>query len=227
MKIYLDTANLNEIKSAIKLGVISGITTNPTLIAKEIKRMENLGQYITHGAVISDIISTVKNNDIVINVETLGSKTDDIVKEANDLSELSDKIVIKIPISQEGLKAINILRESQIATNSTLIFSPNQALLSANAGADYLSVFLGRIDDIGYNGIKVIKDIVDIFYYSTFNTNIIAASIRSPLHVTEVAKAGADICTIPYDILESMIKHPLTDIGIKKFNDDWEYTKNG
>lgn len=213
MQIYLDSGNIEEIEKAVDIG-ISGVTTNPTSLSKEIKRTGLDFEFI-----ISSIADMARGH---ASVETIKTDFNDIVRDAKNLSKLSDSIVVKIPLTYEGLKAIKILREEDIRTNATLIFSVNQALLAANAGADFVSIFLGRIEDTGYDGMNIIKDTVDIFDRYEFGTEIVAASIRSPLHVANAALAGANICTIPYNILEKMIEHPLTNIGIEKFMKDWK-----
>lgn len=216
MEIFLDSANLNEIKMANELGVISGITTNPTSMAKEIKET---------GMDFNNIIAGIA--DLVygpISVETMQTTIEAIVTDARNLSKISDKIVVKIPLTFEGLKAVRILNH-KIKTNLTLTFSANQTLLAAKAGADFVSIFIGRLDDIGEEGMQVVRDTVNMFNNYDIDTKIIAASIRSPLHVIEAAKAGSDVCTVSYNILEKMIRHPLTDIGIERFLKDWEMTK--
>lgn len=224
MQIYLDTADLNEIKKTMKLGTLTGVTTNPTLIAKEVKRLEILGQMITFESVVSDILDIFNGK---VNVEVISKDADGMIEEAMKLSELSKNIVIKIPITSEGLKAINALNMKEVKTNATLVFSVNQAILAAKAGADYVSIFVGRLDDIGHDGIQVVSDTIKIFNLYNIETQVIAASIRHPLHVIELAKTGAHIVTIPFNIIEKMFKHPLTDIGIERFLKDWEAIKNG
>lgn len=210
MKLFIDTANTEEIKLANELGVISGVTTNPSLIAKEGKDFKS---------VIDEITSII---DGPISAEVISLTADKMVEEAIPLSKISKNIVIKIPMCAEGLKAVKKLSEMGIKTNVTLIFSSGQALLAARAGATYVSPFLGRLDDIDCDGLSLISDIADIFSVQNIKTEIIAASIRNPFHVTESAKLGADIATVPYKIIMQLIKHPLTDIGIEKFLKDWE-----
>lgn len=210
MKLFIDTANTEEIKKANELGVICGVTTNPSLIAKEGRDFK---------AVIDEITTIV---DGPISAEVISLSADKMVEEAIPLSKINKNIVIKIPMCEEGLKAVKKLSEMGIHTNVTLIFSAAQALLAARAGATFVSPFLGRLDDIGYDGLLLISDIVDIFSIHSITTEIIAASIRSPLHVTEAAKLGAHIATVPYKVIVQMTKHPLTDAGIKKFTEDWE-----
>ncbi len=210
MKLFIDTANIDEIKEINKWGVICGVTTNPSLIAKEGRDFKE---------VLKEITSIV---DGPISAEVISLKWEGMVEEARALASIHPNIVIKIPMTRDGLKAVKILSKEGIKTNVTLIFSPNQALLAARAGANYVSPFIGRLDDIGNEGIYVVKDIVDIFTLHDINTNVIAASIRHPVHVIEAAKAGAHIATIPYNVFVQMLSHPLTDIGIDKFLKDWE-----
>lgn len=210
MKIFIDTANINEIKEANTWGIIDGVTTNPSLIAKEGRDLQE---------VINEICSIV---DGPISAEVISLECDKMVEEAMELVKLHKNIVIKIPMCIEGLKAVKILTEKGIKTNVTLIFSSQQALLSAKAGATYVSPFVGRLDDIGAIGVELISEIANIFEVHNMQTEIISASIRNPIHVSECAMAGSDIATIPFKVLEQMAKHPLTDIGIAKFLSDYE-----
>lgn len=216
MKFFIDTANTDEIRRAAELGIISGVTTNPSLVAKEGR----------------DFVEVVKEICTIVNgpisAEVVSLNADEMVKEALSLYEKigSPNLVIKIPMCQEGLKATKRLTELGIKTNVTLIFSTAQALLAAAAGATYVSPFVGRLDDIGQEGIELVMDIVKIFRSYNISTEVIAASIRSSSHVIEVAKVGSDIATVPYKIFESMMKHPLTESGIEKFLSDWESVKN-
>ncbi|KEI12720.1 transaldolase [Clostridium novyi B str. ATCC 27606] len=212
MKIFIDTANVEEIKKISKWGILDGVTTNPSLIAKEGRNLKDI---------IEEICAIV---DGPISAEVISLNSENMIKEARELTKIHKNIVIKIPMCEEGLKAVNILSKEGINTNVTLIFSPQQALLAAKAGASYVSPFAGRLDDIGVNSSEVIKDIAHIFKEYNIKTEIIAASIRHPMHILEVAKVGANIATIPYKVLLQMLKHPLTDIGIEKFLDD--YNKN-
>lgn len=214
MKLFIDTANVDEIKAANDLGVICGVTTNPSLIAKEGKVFED---------VIKEITSIV---DGPISAEVVALDAEGMVKEAKELAKIHKNIVIKIPMTAEGLKAVKKLSALGIKTNVTLIFSPAQALLAARAGATYVSPFIGRLNDISDNGISIIDDIATIFELHGISTEIIAASIRGPQDVTDAAKNGAHIATVPYKVIMQMIKHPLTDIGIQKFMDDWNNTFN-
>ena len=210
MKLFIDTANINEIREANSLGIVDGVTTNPSLIAKEGK------DFIS---VVKEICSIV---DGPISAEVISLKADEIVKEARVLAKIHKNIVVKIPLIAEGLKATKILSKEGIKTNLTLCFSPTQALLAAKAGATYVSPFIGRLDDISTVGMELIRDIKTIFKNYGFKTEIIVASVRNPIHVLDAAKIGADIATVPYATLMALIKHPLTDIGIQRFLKDWE-----
>ena len=212
MKLFIDTANVDEIRAANELGVICGVTTNPSLIAREGKVFEN---------VIAEITSIV---DGPISAEVVALDAEGMVKEARELVKIHENIVIKIPMTEEGLKAVKILSSEKVRTNVTLIFSAAQALLAARAGASYVSPFVGRLDDISDNGIDLVSDIAQIFEIHEIKTEIIAASIRGPQDVTDAAKCGAHIATVPYKVIQQMMKHPLTDIGIQKFMDDWKKT---
>ncbi|OBR92894.1 transaldolase [Clostridium ragsdalei P11] len=214
MKLFIDTANVEEIRKANEMGVICGVTTNPSLIAKEGRDFKEVVKEIT----------TIVDGPISAEVISLESKK--MVEEARELVKIHKNIVIKIPMTVEGLKAVKVLSKENIKTNVTLIFSPGQALLAARAGATYVSPFLGRLDDIGMNGIELIEQISAIFKIHDIKTEIISASIRGPLHVINAAKAGSDIATVPYKVLVQMTKHPLTDIGIQRFLDDWKTVPN-
>ena len=214
MKIFIDTANVEEIREASKLGVLSGVTTNPSLIAKEGRDLKE---------VVEEICSIV---DGPISAEVISLNSDEMIKEARELAKLHENIVIKIPMCAEGLKAVSVLSKEGIKTNVTLIFSPLQALLAARAGASFVSPFLGRLDDIGNPGIEVISQIADMFKLHGIKTEIISASVRTPMHVLDSAMAGSDIATIPYNVIMQMTKHTLTDIGIEKFIKDYENSKN-
>lgn len=210
MKIFIDTANVADIRKANDLGVICGVTTNPSLIAKEGRDFKE---------VVTEITSIV---DGPISAEVISLEADGMVSEARELVKIHKNIVIKIPMTLEGLKAVKILSAEGIKTNVTLIFNSTQALLAARAGATYVSPFLGRLDDIGMNGLNLIEEIVDIFDLHGITTEIIAASIRHPVHVIEAARLGAHIATVPYNVIVQMTKHPLTDAGIERFLKDWE-----
>ena len=208
MKLFIDTANVEEIKAASKLGVLSGVTTNPSLIAKEGRALKE---------VIEEITALV---DGPISAEVTAEDAEGMVEQAKELVKIHKNIVIKIPICEEGLKATSALSKLGIRTNVTLIFSSSQALLAARAGASFVSPFIGRLDDISADGAALVEEISEIFTYFGIETEIIAASIRGPQDVIKAAKAGADIATIPYKVIMQMIKHPLTDKGIEKFNED-------
>ena len=214
MKLFIDTANVDEIRAANDLGVICGVTTNPSLIAKEGKVFEE---------VIKEITTIV---DGPISAEVVAPDADGMVAEAKELVKIHDNIVIKIPVTEEGLKAVKKLAAIGIKTNVTLIFSAAQALLAARAGASFVSPFVGRLDDISDNGMELVSEIAEIFSIHDISTEIISASIRGPQDVTDSARAGAHIATVPYKVIQQMIKHPLTDIGIQKFMDDWNKTFN-
>ena len=209
MKIFIDTAIISEIKEVNELGIIDGVTTNPTLIARSGRKFEEVIKEIT------EII------DGPISAEVISLEAEGMVEEALELVKIHDNIVIKIPMTSEGLKAVKVLTSKGIKTNVTLIFSTNQALLAAKAGATYVSPFLGRVDDTSFYGMDLIEDMMQIFEIYGIKTEVIAASVRHPLHVLEAAKAGADIATIPYKVLQQMIKHPLTDLGVQSFLKDW------
>lgn len=213
MRIFLDTANIDEIRQAAKLGVISGVTTNPSLVAKE-KRPDMK-------AVIREISSIV---DGPISAEVLSMEPQAMIREAREVSSWSPNVVVKIPVSASGLEAVSVLSKEGIRTNLTLCFSLNQAILGAIVGATYVSAFVGRLDDAGHDGMQLVAEIVEIFdnYKDRFKTQVIAASIRHPLHVVAAAKARAHIATVPYSVLMQMVKHPLTDIGICRFAEDWQ-----
>lgn len=210
MKLFIDTANIDEIREISEWGVLAGATTNPSLIAKEGRDLKE---------VINEIVSIV---DGPISAEVVAEKAEDMVKDGEALASMHENIVIKIPMTEEGLKAIRVLSKKGIKTNCTLIFSANQALLAARSGATFVSPFVGRMDDIGNAGMALISEVAQIFDIHGIDTEIISASIRHPMHVTESALQGAHIATIPYKVFKQMLKHPLTDIGIDKFNADWE-----
>jgi len=210
MKLFIDTANIDEIKEINEWGVICGVTTNPSLIAKEGKIFEDVVKEIT------DIV------DGPISAEVISLEVEGMLKEARELAKIHQNIIIKLPMTKEGLKAVKVLTSEGIKTNVTLIFSANQALLAARAGATYVSPFVGRLDDIGNEGMDLVEDIYQIFSLHDINSEIIAASIRHPIHVLDAAKAGAHIATIPYKVFVQMLGHPLTDSGIDKFLKDWE-----
>lgn len=210
MKLFIDSANIEEIKDVNSWGVICGVTTNPSLIAKEGRVFEE---------VVEQIAGIVEGP---ISAEVIALDSEGMVEEGRKLAKIHPNIIIKVPMTEEGLKAVKIFKAEGIKTNVTLVFSPAQALLAARAGASFVSPFVGRLDDIGNEGLNVLQDIVDIFQMHNIETEIISASIRHPIHVIDSAKAGADIATIPYKVFKQMLNHPLTDIGIEKFLKDWE-----
>ncbi len=217
MKIFVDTANLEEIEQAASWGILDGVTTNPTLLAKEMERtgkgyrqiLEEICQ-IVHGPVNAEVVST----------EAKG-----MIREGLELAEIHENIVVKVPMIPEGLKVVKRLRQEGIRTNVTLAFSPSQALLAAKAGATYVSPFVGRIDDKSGDGMEVVSQIVQIYQNYNLPTEVLAASLRHPMHVVEAALVGADIATMPFSVLQKLFEHPLTDIGLKQFLADWEKTK--
>ncbi|RLC21285.1 MAG: fructose-6-phosphate aldolase [Deltaproteobacteria bacterium] len=213
MKFFIDTANIAEIKEAHAMGMVDGVTTNPSLISKEGRDFKEI---------IKEICEIV---DGPISAEVIALDTEGMVREARDLAKIHDNIVIKIPMTTDGLKATRQLTEEGINTNVTLIFSPLQALMAAKAGAAYVSPFVGRLDDISHDGLILVEQIVEIYVNYEFDTEIIVASVRNPLHVLESARLGAHIATIPFNVLAKLAAHPLTDKGIKAFMDDWNKMK--
>ena len=211
MKFFIDTANVDDIKLANDLGVICGVTTNPSLIAKEGRDFKEVIKEIT------EIVDGPMSGE----VKATTTCWKDMVEEAREIAKIHPNMVVKIPMTEDGLRAVKILKQEGIKTNVTLIFSANQALLAARAGATYVSPFLGRLDDISHNGLILIEEIVEIFSNNDIDAEIIAASVRNPIHVAECAKMGCDIATVPYSVIKQMIKHPLTDIGIEKFKQDY------
>ena len=213
MKIFIDTANVNEIREANSMGLIDGVTTNPSLVSKEGKDFKKL---------IKEICAIV---DGPISAEVISLDYKGMIKEAHDLAKIHKNIVVKVPLTKDGLQATRSLKEEGIRTNVTLCFSPNQALLAAKAGAYFVSPFVGRLDDISTSGMELIEQIVTIYQNYGFDTQVLVASVRHPLHVVESALIGADAATIPYAVLLQLIKHPLTDIGIERFLSDWKKLK--
>ncbi len=210
MKFFIDTANVEEIRKTNDLGLLDGVTTNPTLVSKEGREFKGL---------IKEICSIV---DGPVNAEVVSTDAEGMINEARDLVKLADNIVVKIPLIEEGLKAVKILAAEGIKTNVTLCFSPTQALMAAKAGAAYVSPFVGRLDDISSTGMDLVEQMITIYDNYGFDTEIIVASIRNPTHVVDAALMGADIATIPYKVIQQLIKHPLTDIGLEKFLADWK-----
>jgi len=210
MKFFIDTANIDEIKKGLELGMVDGVTTNPSLVSKEQRPFSDI---------LADICAIV---DGPISAEVVSLDADGMVEEARELAKISDNIVVKIPMIEEGLKAVKRLTDENIKTNVTLVFSSSQALLAAKAGATYVSPFVGRLDDISQNGMDLIGEIMTILQNYGFDTEVIVASVRSPMHVVDSALMGAHIATIPYKVIAQLAKHPLTDIGMEKFLADWE-----
>lgn len=213
MKIFIDTADIAEIKEALSLGVLDGVTTNPSLVAKTGKPFETC---------IKEILEAVPGP---VSVEVLAVEHDAMVAEARKYAAWADNVVVKVPIIKEGLKAIKTLSQEGIKVNVTLCFSPMQALLAAKAGATYISPFVGRLDDISQDGMELIQQIVDIYANYAFDTEVLVASVRNPMHVVQAALMGADVATIPLKVIDQLLKHPLTDIGLKQFLADWEKRK--
>ena len=212
MRFFIDTANVDEIRKANDMGVICGVTTNPSLIAKEGRDFKKTIEEIT----------TIVDGPISGEVKATTEKAEDMIEEAREIAKIHKNMVVKIPMTAEGLKSVKVLSKEGIKTNCTLIFSANQALLAARAGATYVSPFIGRLDDISIDGLELIRTISEIFATHAIETEIISASVRHPIHVTECALAGADIATVPYSVIVQMTKHPLTDQGIEKFKKDYE-----
>lgn len=213
MKLFIDTANVDEIREIAEWGVVDGVTTNPSLIAKEKRDFKE---------VVTEITGIV---DGPISAEVVSLKHDEMVEEAKELAKIHKNIIIKVPMTEEGLIAVKELHAMGIKTNVTLVFTSTQALLAAKAGASYVSPFLGRLDDISTNGLNLIEEIMDIFNNYSYDTEVIAASIRQPMHVVECARLGCDIATVPYKVFKQMLHHPLTDSGIERFLKDWESIK--
>jgi len=215
MKFFIDTANLEQIKSAAAMGVLDGVTTNPSLAAKETTPYREL---------LAEICKVVPGP---VSAEVLATEYDGMMKEAKELAAIADNIVVKIPTILEGLKAIKSLTEEGIHTNATLVFSPSQALLVAKAGASFVSPFIGRLDDVSTHGMELIEQIVTIYHNYSFTTEVLVASVRHPMHVVEAALIGADVTTMPYSVLSKLIKHQLTDIGLEKFISDFKKAQQG
>ena len=210
MKFFIDSAKIEEIREAASLGILDGVTTNPSLVAKEGKNFRQL---------LDEILEVV---DGPISAEVVGTEKDAILKEARELSSIHENIVVKVPLIPEGLKAVKVLSEEGIRTNVTLCFSPTQALVAAKAGATYISPFVGRLDDISTDGMQLIEQIVAIYQNYMFETQVLVASIRHPMHLVQAAMMGADVATIPFSTIQQIFKHPLTDIGLEKFLADWK-----
>ena len=215
MKFFIDTGNIDEIKEGLELGMVDGVTTNPSLVAKENKDFDT---------VVREILEIVKGP---VSLEVISEDAEGMVVEGKRLAKMADNVVVKIPMTTEGLKATRILSDMGISVNQTLIFSPMQALLAAKAGADYVSPFIGRLDDISHNGMDLVEQILTIFDNYGFDCEVIVASVRHPLHVLDAALLGADIATIPFKVIKQLAGHPLTDVGLKKFLDDWRSVPKG
>jgi transaldolase len=215
MMFFIDTGNIDEIKEGLELGMVDGVTTNPSLVAKENKDFDT---------VVREILEIV---DGPVSLEVISEDADGMVAEGEKLAKLAENVVVKIPMTTEGLKATRRLSGLGISVNQTLIFSPMQALLAAKAGADYVSPFIGRLDDISHNGMELVEQILTIFDNYEFECEVIVASVRHPLHVLDAALLGADIATIPFKVIKQLVGHPLTDVGLKKFLDDWRKVPKG
>ncbi len=220
MKFFIDTANLSEIKEAQDLGILDGVTTNPSLMAKE--KITGQANVFAHYKAICDIVE-----DGDVSAEVISTDFEGIIKEGKELAKLADNIVVKVPMIKDGIKAIKWFDSEGIRTNCTLVFSAGQAILAAKAGATYLSPFVGRVDDVTWDGIKLIEEIAAIYSMQGYMTEILAASIRSPLHIVQAAKAGADVVTCPLSSIMGLLNHPLTDIGLKKFLEDHQKSLQG
>ncbi|MFO8062817.1 MAG: fructose-6-phosphate aldolase [bacterium] len=218
MKFFIDTANTEEIKEAQDMKLLDGVTTNPTLMAKEIKRTSRKADDI-----LKEICSITEGP---VSAEAISENHEGMIEEAEQLSSIADNICVKIPMTEEGMKAVSTLSGKGIRTNVTLVFTPVQAVIAAKAGASFVSPFIGRLDDIVSEGMDIVEDITDIFFNYDFDTEIIVASIRHPMHVLEAMRTGADIATIPFGVIKKLMKHPLTDAGIRRFLDDYEKSKN-
>jgi len=214
MKFFIDTANINEIKEAAALGILDGVTTNPSLVSKEGKDFRKL---------LDEILAIV---DGPVSAEVISTDYEGILKEAHDLVKIHKNIVVKVPLIKEGLKAVRILSSENIKTNVTLCFSASQALLAAKAGATYISPFVGRLDDISHDGMELISQIVQIYKNYNYKTEVLVASIRHPLHLVEASLMGADVCTMPFSVIDKLFNHPLTDLGLEKFLSDWKKSQN-
>jgi len=213
MKFFIDTASIAEIKEAASLGLLDGVTTNPSLVAKEGKDFRKL---------LEEICSIVDGD---ISAEVVSTELDGMLKEGRELAKIHKNIVVKVPLIKEGLKAVRILKSEGIRTNVTLCFSPNQALMAAKAGAYIISPFIGRLDDISQNGMDLIDQVMTIYRNYGFETQVLVASVRHPVHVVEAAMIGAHICTMPFKVIDQLVKHPLTDIGLERFLADWKKTQ--
>ncbi|MEA3486571.1 MAG: fructose-6-phosphate aldolase [Thermodesulfobacteriota bacterium] len=215
MKFFIDTGNIAEIREGLELGMVDGVTTNPSLVAKENKDFDT---------VVKEILEIVKGP---VSLEVISEDADGMVAEGKKLAELAENVVVKVPMTTEGLKATRMLSDMGISVNQTLIFSPVQALLAAKAGADYVSPFIGRLDDISHNGMDLVEQILTIFDNYGFDCEVIVASVRHPIHVLDAALLGADIATIPFKVIKQLAGHPLTDVGVERFLADWRKVPKG
>ncbi|RLB03915.1 MAG: fructose-6-phosphate aldolase [Deltaproteobacteria bacterium] len=214
MKFFIDTANLDEIREANSIGILDGVTTNPTLVAREgVKGKDGFREHIRK---ICELVNGP------VSAEAISTTAEDLIQEAKDIATIHENVVVKIPMTTEGMKAVKVLSQEGVKTNVTLVFSPLQALMAAKAGATFVSPFVGRLDDIAQEGMQLVSDIVEIYANYMFETEIIVASIRNPIHVLEAALMGADIATIPFSVIDKISRHPLTDIGIEKFLADYK-----
>jgi transaldolase len=215
MKFFLDTANLDEIRDAASIGILDGVTTNPTLVSKQ-------GEQKGFKQLVKEICEIV---DGPVSAEVISTDVERMLDEARDLAEIHPHVVVKMPLTEDGIRATKIVSDEGIKVNVTLVFSPSQALIAAKAGATYVSPFVGRLDDISEIGMNIVKDIVDIYKNYAFNTQVLVASIRHPVHVVEAGKAGAHVSTMPYKVFKQLLKHPLTDAGLERFLSDWKDVK--
>jgi transaldolase len=215
MKFFLDTANLDEIRDAAGIGILDGVTTNPTLVSKE-------GEQKGFKQLVREICEIVNGP---VSAEVISTDVERMLDEARDLAEIHPHVVVKMPLTEQGIRATKIVSDEGIKVNVTLVFSPSQALIAAKAGATYVSPFVGRLDDISEIGMNIVKDIVDIYKNYAFNTQVLVASIRHPVHVVEAGKAGAHVATMPYKVFKQLLRHPLTDVGLERFLSDWKDLK--
>ncbi len=222
MELYLDTASLDEVREIASWGVLAGVTTNPTLVAREFSRR---GERLSEEAFQAHIVALCEASGGPVSAEVTALEAQGMVEEGRRLAALHPNVVVKLPTTEEGLKACRVLSHEGVRVNMTLIFSANQALLAARAGASYLSPFLGRVDDVSWDGLEVLREIVELVQVHDLGVRVIAASIRHPRHVTEAALLGADIATMPYGVFKQLLKHPLTDIGLERFMEDWKKVK--
>jgi len=214
MRFFIDTANIDEIKAAMDMGILDGVTTNPSLVSKEVVGLDNARDHLKQ---ICDLVE-----DRPVSLEAVSEKYDDLVAEAQDLAAVAENAVIKVPMTVDGIKTVNALAPEGIDFNVTLVFSPLQVLMAAKVGATYVSPFIGRLDDVGHDGMELIAQAMEIIGNYGYDTEVLVASIRHPMHVVRAAMIGADVATIPFKVIAQMVKHPLTDVGIDKFLADWK-----